>query len=84
MFQSMGGIGIGMTQVQSRRGFLMRPKKPLAPHALYLSGDYCRSYGSHDTGNIDRRSLNGCSGLYNGHIAELFGLAGAGTQVKLI
>ena len=33
---------------------------------------------------IGRRSSNGCVGLYNEHIAELFGLTRVGTQVLLI
>lgn len=37
-----------------------------------------------DTRKIGRRSSNGCIGLYNEHIEELFALAQVGTQVKLI
>ena len=60
------------------------PMNPLGPYALYLSWQYYRIHGTHDTRKIGRRSSNGCIGLYNEHIEELFGLAQVGTQVKLI
>lgn len=60
------------------------PNNPLGTHALYLSWQYYRIHGTHDTRKIGRRSSNGCIGLYNEHIAELFSLAKVGTQVLLI
>lgn len=60
------------------------PDNPLGTHALYLSWQYYRIHGTHDTRKIGRRSSNGCIGLYNEHIAELFGYAKVGTQVLLI
>lgn len=60
------------------------PRNPLGPRALYLSWQYYRIHGTHDTRKIGRRSSNGCIGLYNEHILELFGLAQVGTQVLLI
>lgn len=60
------------------------PENPLGTHALYLSWEYYRIHGTHDTRKIGRRSSNGCIGLYNEHIAELFGMAQVGTQVLLI
>ncbi len=60
------------------------PDNPLGTHALYLSWTYYRIHGTHDTRKIGRRSSNGCIGLYNEHIQELFALAGVGTQVLLI
>jgi lipoprotein-anchoring transpeptidase ErfK/SrfK len=60
------------------------PDNPLGTHALYLSWKYYRIHGTHDTRKIGRRSSNGCIGLYNEHIEELFGLAKIGTQVLLI
>lgn len=60
------------------------PGNPLGTHALYLSWTYYRIHGTHDTRKIGRRSSNGCIGLYNEHIAELYGLAKVGTQVLLI
>ena len=60
------------------------PDNPLGTHALYLSWKYYRIHGTHDTRKIGRRSSNGCIGLYNEHIKELFSLAKIGTQVLLI
>ncbi len=60
------------------------PDNPLGTHALYLSWQYYRIHGTHDTRKIGRKSSNGCIGLFNQHIAELFGLAKVGTQVVLI
>ncbi len=60
------------------------PDNPLGTHALYLSWQYYRIHGTHDTRKIGRRSSNGCIGLYNEHIAELFALTRVGTQVLLI
>lgn len=60
------------------------PENPLGTHALYLSWTYYRIHGTHDTRKIGRRSSNGCVGLYNEHIAVLFGLTKVGTQVLLI
>ena len=60
------------------------PDNPLGTHALYLSWQYYRVHGTNDTRKIGRRSSNGCIGLYNHHIEELFGYARVGTQVLLI
>lgn len=60
------------------------PDNPLGTHALYLSWQYYRIHGTHDTRKIGRRSSNGCIGLYNEHIQELYGLVRNGTQVLLI
>jgi L,D-transpeptidase ErfK/SrfK len=60
------------------------PDNPLGTHALYLGWEFYRIHGTHDTRKIGRRSSNGCIGLYNRHIAELFDLSKVGTQVLLI
>ena len=60
------------------------PDNPLGTHALYLSWQFYRIHGTQDTRKIGRRSSNGCIGLYNEHIAELYALTGPGTQVLLI
>jgi lipoprotein-anchoring transpeptidase ErfK/SrfK len=60
------------------------PENPMGTHALYLSWTYYRIHGTHDTRKIGRKSSNGCIGLYNEHIAELFSKAQVGTQVLLI
>jgi lipoprotein-anchoring transpeptidase ErfK/SrfK len=60
------------------------PDNPLGTHALYLPWTYYRIHGTHDTRKIGRRSSNGCIGLYNEHISELFRMTDVGTQVLLI
>lgn len=60
------------------------PDNPLGTRALYLSWTYYRIHGTHDTRKIGRKSSNGCIGLYNEHIEELFEYAVVGTQVLLI
>ncbi|SPJ23141.1 L,D-transpeptidase [Palleronia abyssalis] len=60
------------------------PDNPLGTHALYLSWQYYRIHGTQDTRKIGRRSSNGCIGLYNEHIAELYSMTSNGTQVLLI
>lgn len=60
------------------------PDNPLGTHAMYLSWKYYRIHGTHDTRKIGRRSSNGCIGLFNEHIEELFNLSRVGTQVLLI
>lgn len=60
------------------------PNNPLGTHALYLGWTYYRIHGTHDTRKIGRRSSNGCIGLYNEHIAQLFARAKVGTQVLVI
>jgi L,D-transpeptidase ErfK/SrfK len=60
------------------------PDNPLGSRALYLGWTSYRVHGTHDTRKIGRRSSNGCIGLYNEHIEELFEFAVVGTQVRLI
>ncbi|MFN4204130.1 MAG: L,D-transpeptidase [Tabrizicola sp.] len=60
------------------------PDNPLGTRALYLGWPAYRIHGTHDTRKIGRRSSNGCIGLYNEHIQELFEFAKVGTQVRLI
>jgi lipoprotein-anchoring transpeptidase ErfK/SrfK len=60
------------------------PDNPLGTRALHLSWQYYRVHGTHDTRKIGRRSSNGCIGLYNEHIEELYDMAVVGTQVLVI
>jgi len=60
------------------------PENPLGTHAMYLGWPAYIIHGTHDTRKIGRRSSNGCVGLYNEHIQELFEMAQVGTQVLLI
>ncbi len=60
------------------------PDNPLGVRSLYLGWPAYEIHGTHDTRKIGRRSSNGCIGLYNEHILELYGYAKIGTQVVLI
>jgi L,D-transpeptidase ErfK/SrfK len=60
------------------------PQNPLGTHALYLEWEFYRIHGTNDVRKIGRRSSNGCIGLYNEHIAQVFQHAKVGTQVVLI
>lgn len=60
------------------------PQNPLGTRSLHLSWTYYRIHGTHDTRKIGRKSSNGCIGLYNEHIEELYEMAKVGTQVLLI
>ncbi len=60
------------------------PDNPLGTRALHLGWTYYRIHGTHDTRKIGRRSSNGCIGLYNEHIEQLYEMARVGTQVLLI
>ena len=60
------------------------PENPLGTHALYLGWQYYRIHGTNDTRKIGRQSSNGCIGLYNEQIEELFGFVDVGAQVLLI
>ena len=60
------------------------PTNPLGTRALYLSWQYYRIHGTQDTRKIGRRSSNGCIGLFNEQIEEVYDRTPLGTQVRLI
>lgn len=60
------------------------PDNPLGTHAMYLAWPAYLIHGTHDTRKIGRQSSDGCIGLYNEMIAELFALTPIGTQVRII
>ena len=60
------------------------PDNPLGIRAMHLSWQYYRIHGTNDTRKIGRKSSNGCIGLYNEQIVEVFNRTPVGTQVKLI
>ena len=60
------------------------PDNPLGTHAMYLGWPAYIIHGTHDTRKIGRRSSDGCIGLYNEKIAELFQICPIGTQVRVI
>lgn len=60
------------------------PGNPLGTHAMYLGWPAYIIHGTHDTRKIGRRSSDGCIGLYNEEIEELFARCPVGTQVRII
>jgi L,D-transpeptidase ErfK/SrfK len=60
------------------------PRNPLGTHALYLSWQYYRIHGTHDTRKIGRRASDGCIGLYNEMIADLYPRVPIGMRVRVI
>lgn len=60
------------------------PDNPMGTHALHLTWKFYRIHGTHDTRKIGRRSSNGCIGLYNEQVAELYDLTTVGTQVLVL
>lgn len=60
------------------------PDNPLGTRAMWLSWQYYRIHGTHDTRKIGRKSSNGCIGMYNEHVEQLFEWATVGTQVLVI
>ena len=60
------------------------PDNPLGTHAMYLGWPAYIIHGTHDTRKIGRRSSDGCIGLFNESVAELFELTEVGTQVRII
>ncbi|MGX9857509.1 L,D-transpeptidase (plasmid) [Limimaricola variabilis] len=60
------------------------PDNPLGTHAMYLSWPAYLIHGTHDTRKIGRPSSDGCIGLYNEMIAQLFAITPVGTQVRII
>ena len=60
------------------------PGNPLGTHAMYLDWPAYLIHGTHDTRKIGRQSSDGCIGLYNHMIEELFAITPIGTQVRII
>lgn len=60
------------------------PDNPLGTHAMYLTWPAYLIHGTHDTRKIGRRSSDGCIGLYNEKIEELFALTPVGAQVLIL
>jgi lipoprotein-anchoring transpeptidase ErfK/SrfK len=60
------------------------PDNPLGTHALYFDWPAYLIHGTHDTRKIGRRSSDGCIGLFNETVEELYAMVPVGTQVRLI
>ncbi len=60
------------------------PDNPLGTRALNLSWQYYRIHGIDNPAKIGRRASNGCFGLFNHHVEELYDLVRIGTQVVVL
>ncbi len=60
------------------------PQNPMGTRALNLGWQYYRVHGIDDPAKVGRRASNGCFGLMNPHVEELFELVEIGTQVRVI
>ena len=60
------------------------PDNPLGTRAMNLSWQYYRIHGIDNVEKIGRRASNGCIGLFNHHVEELFEWCRVGTQVRVI
>ena len=60
------------------------PDNPLGTRALNLSWQYYRIHGIDNVAKIGRRASNGCIGLFNHHVEELFEMVVIGTQVRFV
>jgi L,D-transpeptidase ErfK/SrfK len=60
------------------------PDNPLGTRAMNLGWTYYRIHGIDNPEKIGRKASNGCFGLYNHHVEELYELAVIGTQVVVI
>lgn len=60
------------------------PDNPLGVRALNLTWQYYLIHGTNDIRKIGRQSSNGCIGLFNEHVVEIFDRAQVGTPVVLI
>lgn len=60
------------------------PSNPLGTRALNLSWQYYRVHGIDDERKIGRRASNGCFGLFNHHVEQLYEMVRIGTQVVVL
>ncbi len=60
------------------------PKNPMGTRAMNLTWQYYRVHGIDNPAKVGRRASNGCFGLMNAHVEELYELVQVGTQVYVI
>lgn len=60
------------------------PKNPMGTRAMNLSWQYYRVHGIDNPAKVGRRASNGCFGLMNEHVEDLYELVEVGTQVRVI
>lgn len=60
------------------------PENPMGTRAMNLTWQYYRIHGIDNPAKIGRKASNGCFGLYNHHVEDLFERCRVGTQVVVI
>lgn len=60
------------------------PDNPMGTRAMNLSWQYYRIHGIDNPAKVGRRASNGCFGLFNHHVEDLFERCRVGTQVVVI
>lgn len=60
------------------------PDNPLGTRAMNLGWTYYRIHGIDNPAKIGRRASNGCFGLFNHHVEEMYDWVRIGTQVVVI
>lgn len=60
------------------------PDNPMGTRALNLTWQYYRIHGIDNPAKVGRRASNGCFGLFNHHVEDLFDRVRVGTQVVVI
>ncbi len=60
------------------------PQNPMGTRALNLGWPYYRIHGTDNEAKIGRLASNGCIGLFNHHVEELFELVEVGTPVLVV
>ncbi|MBK5926920.1 L,D-transpeptidase [Rhodobaculum claviforme] len=60
------------------------PDNPLGTRAMNLGWTYYRIHGIDNPAKIGRRASNGCFGLFNHHVEEVYEWVRIGTQVVVI
>ncbi len=60
------------------------PENPMGTRAMNLTWQYYRVHGIDNPAKIGRKASNGCFGLFNHHVEDLFERCRVGTQVVVI
>ncbi len=60
------------------------PENPMGTRAMNLGWQYYRIHGIDNPAKVGRPASNGCFGLFNHHVEELFERCRVGTQVVVI
>ena len=60
------------------------PENPMGTRAMNLTWQYYRVHGIDNPAKIGRKASNGCFGLFNHHVEDLFDRCRVGTQVVVI